>query len=337
MDAPDRRRFLITGGAGLAGLALFGMGKAYPFENSRTSENAMDISYKNTKPLPAKGKALVLWYSQTENTARTGRCIGRCLEMNGFSVKSSDYRDLDHGELPAYDMIVAGSPVYYYDVPSNFKEWLASAPSLSGKRVAAFVTFGGEGGNQHNTACTLLSILADKGGSPAGLETFGNMSTFAITWSTGNTKRTMKYSHLPDSRSYERMCAFAGRLSENMEKGREIVFRKNTDYREWIKGGLSIRGTKALITRHAIDKTRCVECGTCVRGCPVSAIDLDKGTVDRPSCIACLGCVNNCPEQAVAMDFLFKSVTGFRTFKKTNGITITEPESWIASGKGHKI
>jgi ferredoxin/flavodoxin len=335
MGLNDRRRFLKAGGAGLALLALNGIDASLYGGRVFALEKPMKIDKNITLPPINQGKAIVLWYSQTENTARTGRCIGRCLETHGLSVKVADYRELKQEELSSFDLIVAGSPVYYYDVPSNFKQWLSTAPSLKGKRVAAFVTYGGEGGNQHNAACTLLSLLTDKGGAPVGLDAFGNMSTFAITWSTGNTKRILKYSHLPDGRSYERMCAFSGLLSENLKKGCAIEFRKNTDYREWIKGSPSIRGTKALITRHTIDKDRCVKCGKCERICPVAAIDIDKGTVDRPRCIACLGCVNNCPEQAVVMEFFYKTVTGFSTFKKTNNITFTEPETWV-KGQGNR-
>lgn len=339
MENPERRQFLKAGGVGLAGLTLAGMNLPFPATgHSSTKESVLTLKTdtaekKRLKKVDAEGKALVIWYSQTSNTARTGRCIAKSLEKTGFVVKASDYRNLSSSELLEYDLIIAGSPVYYYDVPSNFKTWLAACPSLKGKHVAAFVTFGGEGGNQYNTACTLLDLLTAKGGIPTGLETFGNMSTFSITWSTGNIKRIMKYSHLPDGRSYSRMRAFALAVAENMKHHRTADFKKTWDYREWIKGSPSIKGTKALINRHTIDKNLCVECGLCVRSCPVSAIDLAKGTIDGKACIACLGCVNNCPEQAVVMEFMFMGVKGFTAFKKENGITTTEPEAWFAGQK----
>ena len=331
MENPGRRQFLKAGGAGLAGLTLAGMNLTLAGQGHADSGKIDGI--KRMKPSNVQGKALVLWYSQTSNTARTGRCIAKALESTGLSVRSSDYRDLSPDVLSGFDLIVAGSPVYYYDVPYNFKKWLAAVPDLRGKRVAAFVTYGGEGGNQHNTVCTLLDLLRDRGGIPIGLDTFGNMSTFAITWSTGNAKRTMKYSHLPDGRSYSRMRDFAFSLAERMTTDRPCDFQKTWDYREWIKGSPSMRGTRAMINRHTIDKSRCVECGICVRGCPVSAIDLAEGTINGKTCIACLGCVNNCPEQAVVMEFLFMTVKGFSAFKKEKGITITEPEAWFAENK----
>lgn len=339
MENPDRRKFIKAGGASLAGLTLAGMNLSFPDPSHSSAKELSgtlksdEVAYKRLKPVNIEGKALVLWYSQTSNTARTGRCIAKSLERTGLTVIFSDYRKLKPSDLSGYDLIIAGSPVYYYDVPSNFKAWLGGVSSLKGKHVAAFVTYGGEGGNQYNTACTLLDLLTSKGGMPMGLETFGNMSTFSITWSTGNIKRVMKYSHLPDGRSYSRMRDFALAVADNMKQHRTANFRKAWDYREWIKGSPSIRGTKALINRHTIDKNLCVECGLCVRSCPVSAIDLAKGTIDGKTCIACLGCVNNCPEQAVVMEFLFMGVKGFTVFKKENGITITEPEAWFAGQK----
>ncbi len=340
MENPERRTFLRAGGAGLAGLALAGMIPVLPAAGLSLSQSearehrAMGTASGRVKPAGAGGRALVLWYSQTGNTARTGRFLAKILEGQGFSVKSSDYRYLSPVDLENADLIVAGSPVYYYDVPENFKTWLSKGPSLSGKRVGAYVTYGGEGGNQHNTAVTLLGILAGRGGFPLGFETFGNMSTFAITWSTGNTGRIMRYSHLPDARSYARMQDFAVGLSEAMEKGRPAVFGKRRDYREWLKGPVSIRATKGLINRHVIDKDICVECGLCVRLCPVSAIDLPTGNIDGKACIACLGCVNNCPEQAVDMEFLFMKVKGFTAFRQERNIIITEPEQWFAQHHG---
>lgn len=336
MENPERRIFLKAGGAGLAGLALAGMSPALPAAGLSPARvearepRAAGTASGRVKPVNPKGRALVLWYSQTGNTGRTGRCISKTLEDDGFLVKAADYRNLSPYDLENADLIVAGSPVYYYDVPENFKTWLSKGPSLSGKRVGAYVTYGGEGGNQYNTAVTLLGILAGRGGSPLGFETFGNMSTFAITWSTGNTGRILRYSHLPDARSYARMRNFALGLSDAMEKGRAPVFGKRRDYREWLKGPVSIRATKALINRHVIDKDRCVECGLCVRFCPVSAIDLPTGNIDGKACIACLGCVNNCPEQAVDMEFLFMKVKGFTAFRQEKNIIITEPEQWFA-------
>ncbi len=281
----------------------------------------------NAKMNPKKPeKAVVFWYSQTGNTERAGRLIAGTLKKHGLEVQSAEYRDMDPSSVAAADLIIAGSPVYYYDVPANFKKWLRALPGIEGIPCAAYVTFGGEGGNQHNTACALLELLVDKGGAPAGMETFGNMSTFAITWSSGNINRVLKYRHLPDENSYGEMREFASRILNRAGERKYFKIDKKVDFRDLIKNAPSIWSTKLFITRHAINAEKCIECGTCAKKCPVNAIDLSKHSVDTDRCIACLGCVNNCPAQAVDMAFMGKEVYGYNEFVRRNRIKIHLPE-----------
>lgn len=83
--------------------------------------------------------------------------------------------------------------------------------------------------------------------------------------------------------------------------------------------------SKQLITKHEIDKERCLQCGTCTDTCPVKAINYETYTVDRGSCLGCIGCLNNCPAQAVVMEYLGKEVTSFKTLCRQENIVITEP------------
>ena len=66
-------------------------------------------------------KAMVFWYSQTGNTERTGRLIAETLKKHGLEVVAGEYREIDPTSVADTDLIIAGSPVYYYDVPANFK------------------------------------------------------------------------------------------------------------------------------------------------------------------------------------------------------------------------
>lgn len=272
--------------------------------------------------------AAVVWYSQTGNTERTGKLIAKTLEKNGIKTMFSDYRDFDKEALSGVDMIVAGSPVYYYDVPSNFKNWLRQIPDIKDVAVASFVTFGGEGGNQYNTSRTLAGLLVKKGGIPVGTAEFGNMSTFAITWSTGNVRRILNYKDRPDKDTFSSIRHYASLCIDRVKNGLPAEIDKEFDFREMIKNGPSIWGTKVCINRHEIDKGKCISCGVCTEKCPVGAIDIDAGNVDDDLCIACLGCVNNCPVGAVDMEFLHKKVYGFHAFLKRNEITISEPREF---------
>ncbi len=316
----SRRSFLIKGSLSLMAMQI-------PFSGCTKT-----IAYGNPKKNRPE-TAAVFWYSQTGNTQRTGKLIAKTLEKNGIKTVYSDYRTFDINTLKDFDIIVAGSPVYYYDVPSNFKKWLRQIPEITDASVASFVTFGGEGGNQYNTSRTLAKLLADKGGIPVGTAEFGNMSTFAITWSTGNGGRVLKYKDRPDEKTFDTIRQYTNLFLERIKQGLATDIKKEIDFRDMIKNTPSIWGTKICINRHTIDKTKCIECGVCTEKCPVGAIDIENGKVDDDLCIACLACVNNCPANAVDMEFLRKKVYGFNEFLKRNEITILEPEEFLAQIK----
>ncbi|MBN2041102.1 MAG: EFR1 family ferrodoxin [Spirochaetes bacterium] len=270
--------------------------------------------------------ALVVWYSQTGHTERVGKAVAAAWKKAGLKVDYGDYRDIDKNSLSKYDIIAAGSPVYYYEVPENFSEWLSAIPYINGKPVAAYVTFGGEGGNQFNTACELANLLADKGGVPLGTAEFSCMSAYAFTWSSGNVDRILKYSDRPNKNTYKAAGDFAIKMLANVEQGNTADISGNFDLRNVIKGSPSILISKLLITGHKVNTDKCISCGKCERACTVNAINSAKGTVDTGKCIVCLGCINNCPTGAVEMKFLGKQVYGYREFLKKNNIIRVEPE-----------
>jgi ferredoxin len=280
---------------------------------------ARKMQYSLQEPRKPK-TAAVVWYSQTGNTERVGRKIADTLEAQGIRTVSAEYRHFNSVELSQVDLIIAGSPVYYYDVPGNFKQWLNKIPDITGKPVSCYVTFGGEGGNQYNTVRTLAGLFVEKGGVPVGLDTFGSMSTYAVTWSLGNRKRILKYSHLPDDTTFSQSEIFTHRCVDRAEKGEAVCIEKEFTFSEQVKGGLSIWASKLLTTNHSVNKDLCIRCMVCVDICPVGAIDPEMGRVDTSACVACLGCINNCPVDAVQMDYLGKKVYGLKTFKKMNGI-----------------
>lgn len=271
-------------------------------------------------------RGLVVWYSQTGNTERHGRLIAKVWEKKGLSVTAGDYREIGQVRPGSFDIIAAGSPVYYYEVPENFRAWLSGLPAMDGTPAAAFVTCGGAGGNQHNTVCTLLEIMSGRGAAPAGMITLNNMSTYAVTWSMGNRERILKYRSLPDEPMYGRVRAFAGSVLAIAEKGAAQKIEKHCDYRDLISGAFSIRFCKLLTGNHHIDLAKCAGCGACEKACPVQAVSLATGKVDTDRCLACLGCVNNCPTGAMTMDFMGKRVRGWKLFKKDENIVIREPE-----------
>lgn len=269
--------------------------------------------------------ALVVWYSQTGHTERIGRIIRREWEKAGLTVDAADYREFEKCNAAKYDLIAIGTPVQYMDVPVNVQAWIKTLPRIEGASVASFVTFGGRGNGQRHAACSLLERMTQLGGAAAGMDLFGNMSTFAPTWSVGNEARILAFKDRPNEATYRQAREFANGILANVAAGRTSVMDREFGLSSLITFFPQIGFTKLAITNHHIDQKICIKCGTCVKKCPVGAINLQTGSVNVNRCIACIGCINNCPTQAMKMNFMGKPVYGFKEFLKRNRIEITEP------------
>jgi hypothetical protein len=92
------------------------------------------------------------------------------MENRRIKTTSSELRDYDERGINDFDLIVIGSPVFYYDTPSHVKAWIKSLPDLKGTSVASYVTFGGPEENQHNAACSILECLTENKGVPIAMK-----------------------------------------------------------------------------------------------------------------------------------------------------------------------
>jgi len=308
-----RRSFLAKGAVMAAGLSLDLTSCAYLVE--QRSSNSL-----NTRD---PRNALVLWYSQTGNTERYARLIARRIELAGLLITSAEIRELGPASASGYDLIVVGSPVHYYDIPPNVRRWLEFAPSIKGSAVAAFVSFGGPEGNQHNAACSIMELLMRKGGVPVGLDTFMNMGTMPVPGWKG--PGIQEHRHLPNEETYDQVRFFADSILERIRKDAPIKFARKITLRESLTLLPLAALTKWYIGKHRIEAKKCIHCGLCESGCPAKAINASTGTIDRKACIACFSCINTCPSGAVTMEMGGKDLYGFNRFKEENGITITEP------------
>jgi ferredoxin/multimeric flavodoxin WrbA len=271
--------------------------------------------------------ALVAWYSQTGNTERNGKLLAITLRAKGIRVDSGNLGEIDRTKADQYDLIVIGTPVFYYDAPAYAQSWIKSLPDLKGAATAAYVTFGGPEGNQHNAACSILECLVARNGVPVAQKAFMNMGTYPLSWAGGQVKESMwNNRHLPDKETYHEVREYAGYLIDQVENGQSGQFTKRLTMRETLTWLGPIYWTKRSIEEHYIAKDKCIKCGTCAEKCPVGAIDLEGQTVDRESCVLCFGCLNNCPAQGMYMEYDGGPLTGYLEFMKQKGLKVTLPK-----------
>ena len=298
--------------------AIVGAALCLPVSLTRESRAAYpDLKTRNPKTM------LVLWYSQTGQTRRYARLIGCILKGKGLAVDACDMQEFDKNLLSNYDLVIVGTPVFYYDTPANVSEWLETIPSIKGTPVAAFVSFGGPEGNQHNASCHILKLLADKGGVPVGRDTFRNIASYPTpNW---NTPNQISGQHLPNAATFDQVRRFTADVMERITLGETISVGYEVALREGLSWLPLVWLNKKAISKHTVDAQKCIGCQTCVRKCPTKAINPSQQTVDRDKCLACFGCLNNCPADAVVMEYRGERLYGFPEYLKRNKIAIMEP------------
>lgn len=268
-------------------------------------------------------RALVLCYSQTGFTSRYGRLIACLLKDKGLMVDLADMRSFDKKRVNDYDLIIIGSPVFYYDIPSNVSAWLAPMPKITGIPVAAFVSFGGPEGNQHNALCHLLRLLENAGGIATGMTALRSIPGYPTpNWDSANQRSGER---LPNEATYEQARGFARQILQRVNQGESITYESEISAREMLQALPLVWLNKKAISKHTVDAAKCILCRTCVKKCPVNAIHPERQFVDRGKCVACFGCLNNCPVDAVVMEYLGKRLYGFPEYLRRNKLTILEP------------
>ena len=268
-------------------------------------------------------RALVLCYSQTGFTKRYGKLIACILKEKGITADLADMRKYDKKHISDYDLILVGSPVFYYDIPSNVSSFLTVMPKITGVPVAAFVSFGGPEGNQHNALCHTLRLLNDAGGAAVGMAAFRSIPSYPTpSWDSANQRAG---EHLPDVHTYAQVRSFTEQVLARISRGEPILYESEISAREILRTLPLIWFNKKAITKHTVDGEKCIGCQTCVKQCPVAAIHPEKQFVDRDRCVACFGCLNNCPADAVVMEYTGKRLYGFPEYLKRRKITILEP------------
>lgn len=122
-------------------------------------------------------KMLIAYYSRTGNTAQMADLIARAAaEVEGIEVTSRPVEELTADDLPAYDAIVLGSPVYYGAPAAEIKSLIDASVKyhgkLEGKVGGAFASCGVRGGGAETTVLDLLKALLIHGmivqGAPGG-------------------------------------------------------------------------------------------------------------------------------------------------------------------------
>ncbi len=259
----ENRRGFIKNSAIMCALACL------PFSCSVNGPAAARVELKTRNPR----RALVLCYSQTGLTSRYGRLIGCVLKDKGLHVDLADIQGFKVQGLADYDLVIVGTPVFYYDIPSNVSDRLSSLPNISGTPVAAFVSFGGPEGNQHNAVCHTLRLLGNAGGAPVGMDFFRSIPAYPTPRWDGPNQTSAE--HLPDEKTYGQVRRFANQLLERIGRGEIIAYEEEFAWREFLRALPLVWLNKKAVNMHTVDGAKCIKCNHfLIFGNPKSAIQV---------------------------------------------------------------
>jgi flavodoxin len=122
-------------------------------------------------------------YSQSGNTLSVAEKLSEKLAGSGHAATvekiitvgevSKDFTNIRFEKMPAvgkYDGLVLAAPVQGFSLNPVMSAWLAQLPSLSGKKVACFVTkkFGNDWTGGSKAVALITAAVQEKGGAVAG-------------------------------------------------------------------------------------------------------------------------------------------------------------------------
>jgi flavodoxin/Pyruvate/2-oxoacid:ferredoxin oxidoreductase delta subunit len=260
-------------------------------------------------------KALIVYYSQHGTTAAIAENIAEGIRPKNYSVESVNIRDEKPGDLLSYDLLVIGSPVYYFRPAYNILDMIKDFPSLNGMPVAFFLMYGTHSFN----ACRYLEkILNKKGADVKGYSQYTGDDLYL-----GYLREGYLFSpDHPDRSEKTRAKKFGEDLVDAVDNQTglssparsmpgPVYMMEKLFYFKWMIRHFHSRFLKA-------HRKKCNNCGTCAGECPTGNISQreDGKMVFGRNCILCLTCQLKCPREAVSSTldwFLMKPFLVYNT------------------------
>jgi len=243
--------------------------------------------------------AAIFYFSGTGNTWWISEELARQLDKKGFKCRAYSIENLSPEKTVALikesSLIGFGYPVHGSDLPQPMKEFIMALPLSPGKQALVYCTqwlWSGDG------AAIGASFLEDKG--------------FDVKWGDHflmPNNVAVSIIRLPYTNDPARLAAVrqrAGRkisrLADRIASGR--LYRHGFNYPAYLLGCIQRvpyrRYFPKLQNDIAVNRESCIDCGDCVRLCPVGNLFYAGQTIETGGkCILCLRCYNFCPVAAI--------------------------------------
>ena len=243
--------------------------------------------------------AVIFYFSGTGNTWWVSTELSE--QLNKYGFKSSAYSietvspEITAGLIDDSFLVGFGYPIHGSDLPQSMKDFILKLPQSQGKKTFTFCTqwlWSGDG------AAIGASMLTEKGFDVQWGEHFlmpNNVSVSII--------------RLPYTNDPGRLSAIRKRAGRRISRFVNYLVGDRSSRRGFNSFAHLLGSLQRVPYRRyypnlqddiAVNKEVCIDCGDCVRLCPVGNLYYAGDTIDtKGNCILCTRCYNFCPVAAI--------------------------------------
>lgn len=241
----------------------------------------------------------VFYFSGTGNTWWVSEELVRRFATLGWHARAYSIETIHTAEAAELirdsDLAGFGYPIHGSDLPLPMKEFIENLPDGAGKKTFVFCTqwlWSGDGASVGG------SMLNEKGFDVQWGEHFlmpNNVTVSIISLPYSNDHNRLKNVL---ARASRKAAFFTGEITSDRPFLRG--FNQVSFYLGCLQRLPFRRVYHKLQNDIGIDEHNCIDCGECVRLCPVDNLYYEGDTIKtRGNCILCLRCYNFCPAAAI--------------------------------------
>lgn len=258
-------------------------------------------------------QAIVLSHSYSGNTRKLANLAADTLRSISWKVHESDLIDaVNNIQTEKPDLIILGTPVFYWTIPRPAKYLIRQLPKFNGAKAFTFCTYGGcvTVNVPYLLAIEMRSLGADVVGGASIL------SPHSSPIEGGQRAGDIMPDHgmgQPDAYVLKKFTNAIKRIAENIESNNtnsfDIKRLRISNARPWARLleslFISYHSKMKFMPRVEIDNSICQKCSICIKGCETGSISMIKDgvSINRKSCYLCYSCVLHCPSRALTINW----------------------------------
>ena len=239
-----------------------------------------------------------IYYSATGTTQKVVETLAKTLAeafsvpFDSVSFNTPQDREIVHTCDPD-EVVVVGSPTYAGKLPNKLMPTFQTNLVGNGAVAVAVVLFGNR--SYDNSLAELTAILQAGGFRTVCATACVGQHAFAEALATGR----------PNQEDLGFVKDVARRVAERLRDGSpfaDLQVPGDAAAPYYVPKDEQGQPAKFLKAHPKTDPSKCVNCGTCARLCPMGSIDPEDVTQVEGICIKCQACIRHCPTGAKYFD-----------------------------------